>query len=60
LIWYSLLYGDGVDNTVNVLVAICKGMQAVKLCTNKILQFLLTYIHAYKHLIMRKIVKCKA
>jgi len=44
LIWYSLLYGDGVDNTVNVLVAICKGMQAVKLCTNKILQFLLTYI----------------
>jgi len=60
LIWYSLLYRDSVDNTVNVLVAICKGMQAVKLCTNKILQFLLTYIHAYKDLILRTIVKCKA
>jgi len=40
-------YGDSVDNTVehllptpNVLVAVSKGMQAVKLCINKILQFL--------------------
>ena len=43
-------YRDSVDNTVeknssvlshpNVPVAITKGVQAVKLCTNKILQFL--------------------
>jgi len=45
-------YGDSVDNTVeenssvfsltnlNVLVAVSKGMWAVKLCINKILQFL--------------------
>jgi len=27
-------------SNLNVLVAICKGMQAVKLCSNKVLQFL--------------------
>jgi len=36
--------GDSVHNTLlpnpNVLVAVSKGMRAVKLCTNKILQFL--------------------
>jgi len=48
---YIIKYGDSVNNTVektlqrllpflNVLVAISKGMQTVKLCTNKILQFL--------------------
>jgi len=52
---WALLYGMGasVDNTVeelrqtpaslpnlNALVAVSKGMRAVKLCTNKILQFL--------------------
>jgi len=41
-----LWYGDSVDNTqyllfnLNVLVAVGKGMWAVKLYTNKILQFL--------------------
>jgi len=45
-----LLHGDRVDNTIdelqhlvpspNALVAASKGMWAVKLCTNKILQFL--------------------
>jgi len=45
-------YRDGADNTVeagelqrflpnpNALVAVSKGMRAVKLCTNKLLQFL--------------------
>jgi len=42
-------YGDSVDNAVeesscllpnpNVLVAVSKGMWAVKLCTHKIIQF---------------------
>jgi len=40
-------YRDSVDNTVeenssvfsNALVSVSKGMRAVKLCTNKILQF---------------------
>jgi len=45
------MYGDSVDYTVeensrllqilNTLVAVNKGMQAVRLCTNKILQYLL-------------------
>ena len=35
---YILQYRDGVSNKIlNVLVAVCKGMQAVKLCSNKIL-----------------------
>jgi len=38
-------YWDSVDNTVekssSVLVAISKGIPAVKLCTNKILQLLI-------------------
>jgi len=48
---YFRWYGDSVDNTVeknssrlfhnpNALVAVSKGMWAVKLCANKILQFL--------------------
>jgi len=47
---YVQLAEQSIDNTAgefqhflpnpNVLVAISKGMQAVKLCTNKILQFL--------------------
>jgi len=47
---YVQLVEQSTDNTAgefqhflpnpNVLVAISKGMQAVKLCTNKILQFL--------------------
>jgi len=41
----TTMYGDSVDNTVelpnpNALVAISNGMRAVKLCNNKILQFL--------------------
>jgi len=48
----NLRYGDSVDNTFEnssvfsliqmhwLVVAVSKGMQAVKLCTNKILQFL--------------------
>jgi len=49
--WYWIWYGDDVCNVVertlvsspynpNALVAISKGMKAVKLCFNKILQFL--------------------
>jgi len=35
---YILQYRDGVRNKVlNVLVAVSKGVQAVKLCSNKIL-----------------------
>jgi len=35
---YILQYRDGVSNKIlNVLVAVSKGVQAVKLCSNKIL-----------------------
>jgi len=52
-VYCTTKYGDSEDNTVdensglrrllfnpNALVAVSKGLRAVKLCTNKILQFL--------------------
>jgi len=49
-VYCTTKYGDSVDNTVDEnsglrrllfnLVAVSKGLRAVKLCTNKILQFL--------------------
>ena len=49
--WLHIRCGDSVDNTIeenssvrnpNALVAVSKRMRAVKLCTDKILQFLTT------------------